>query len=413
MLRAALTVLFSFSLTILCMIGYAMLQSDEEAPTKIPELNEVVDFVKIEEPPPAPALDEELWKEYTVQKGDILGTIMPKFNLPTNAIRSAALDIIDLAKIRVGKTFTFRYAPEGTVPVEIQYPLGTDETLIIIEESGQWTARKDIIKYDIKHGALSFEITSSLWQSATKAGLSAANIVMLSKVLEYDIDFNTEIRAGAAADLLVEELWKDGEKVKLGNALLLTFTNKSKEYTAIRFTPSNGDTDYFDEQGRSRKGTFLRSPLAFSRVTSGFNPKRFHPILKKSRPHNGTDFGAPTGTPIRAVADGVVTFAGKNKGHGNFVKLNHQNGYMTSYSHLNSIKVKKGRRIKQGQILGTVGMTGLATGPHLHYQMWKNGRFVDAMKIKLPKSKQLAKSEISQLKQAFKDLRAEREKLQN
>ena len=145
---------------------------------------------------------------------------------------------------------------------------------------------------------------------------------------------------------------------------------------------------------------FLRSPLEFSRVTSSFNPKRFHPVLKTRRPHNGTDFGAPTGTPVRAVASGKVTYAGRNGGHGNFVKLNHDGPYETSYSHLSRIKVKNGQQVRQGQIIGLVGSTGMSTGPHLHYQMWKNGKYVDAMKVPLPRSTPLNRALMAEFKQS-------------
>ena len=133
-------------------------------------------------------------------------------------------------------------------------------------------------------------------------------------------------------------------------------------------------------------------------VTSGFNPRRFHPVLKKRRPHNGTDFGAPTGTPIRATGAGKVVAAGRNGGHGNFVKINHSGPYASSYSHMHRIKVKKGQRVKQGQIIGTVGTTGMSTGPHLHYQFWKNGRFVDPMKIDLPRTEKLSSGELARFK---------------
>ena len=226
-------------------------------------------------------------------------------------------------------------------------------------------------------------------------GLRDGDIANLIKVLEYDIDFNTEIRAGASADILIEELYQKGVFVKLGTPHALIFTNKGSSFTAIHHTSSDGESEYYDEKGVSRKGAFLRSPLAFSRVTSSFNPKRFHPVLKTRRPHNGTDFGAPTGTPIRAVANGKVLVAGKNGGHGKFIKLDHQDPYQTSYSHLSKIMVKRGERVKQGQIIGKVGTTGMSTGPHLHFQMWKNGRFVDAMKEKLPRDTRIPKSERS------------------
>ena len=150
---------------------------------------------------------------------------------------------------------------------------------------------------------------------------------------------------------------------------------------------------YYDPKGIARKKAFLRSPLTFSRVTSGFSLKRFHPVLKRRRPHYGVDFGAPTGTPVRATGSGVVTHAGTNGGHGRFVKIDHPGPYQSSYSHLHRIKVKRGQKIKQGQVIGTVGSTGLATGPHLHYQFWKNGRFVNPMTIDLPRNEKLPSAE--------------------
>jgi murein DD-endopeptidase MepM/ murein hydrolase activator NlpD len=256
-------------------------------------------------------------------------------------------------------------------------------------------------------------VESFLWQAAIDGGLRARDIAMMAEVLQYDIDFNTEIRKGATAELLVEELWQDGKFVKLGAAKILLFTNKGNEYQAIRFTNTRDITAYYDSEGVSRESPFLRSPLAFSRVTSNFNPKRFHPIHKTTRPHNGTDFGAKTGTPVRSVSDGVVTYAGKNGGHGNFVKVKHMSPYETSYSHLSVISVKKGQKVKKGQIIGKVGSTGASTGPHLHYQVWKNKRFVDAMKVQFPKGKKLTGADYTAFKAQKNDVWTEFEKLKS
>jgi murein DD-endopeptidase MepM/ murein hydrolase activator NlpD len=341
---------------------------------------------------------EPEWIVHTIEKGEVLGTILPKYNLSTSTIQKAAIEIYDLSKLKIGQELQFKYMPDATSPSEIRFTLGEDSTLIITETTEGWVSKKEEIHYDVKRGYRRFIVDSSLWNAAIKGGLKARDIVQMAQVLQYDIDFNTEIHKGAEAEILVEELYQNGKFVKLGSSLVLKFTNRGEEYMAIRYKNKSGEAEYYDLQGRSRRSAFLRSPLAFSRVTSGFNPKRFHPVLKTRRPHNGTDFGAPTGTSVRSVADGVVVYAGKNGGHGNFVKIKHQSPYQTSYSHLSKINVKKGQKIKQGRVIGKVGTTGLSTGPHLHYQMWKNGRFVDAMKVKLPKSKRLSKSEMGAFK---------------
>ena len=351
------------------------------------------------------------WRTYRVQKGDVLGSILPKFGLPTAQIRTAALDIIDLANLRIGQEFRFQYQPGAETPNEIRFALGEDDTLIIRQNGEEWTAEQEKIQFDIQLGYRRFVVETSLWQAAVDQGLRARDIAMMAEVLQYDIDFNTEIRKGATAELLVEEMWQDGKLVKLGAAKILLFTNKGNEYQAIRFTNHRDVTAYYDSNGVSRESPFLRSPLAFSRVTSNFNPKRFHPISKKVRPHNGTDFGAKTGTPVRSVSDGVVTYAGRNGGHGNFVKVKHMSPYETSYSHLSKISVKKGQRVKKGQVIGKVGTTGASTGPHLHYQVWKNKRFVDAMKVKFPKGKKLSGSDYTAFKQQKSEVWTEFERL--
>ena len=400
-----------FTLTMI--IGYRTLVSNRlsDPNTSTSEMNRM-DTPETEEPevelPPEPE-----WRSYRVQKGDVLGSILPKFGLKTTEIRNAALEIVDLANLKIDQEFRFQYMPNAEIPHEIQVPLGEDDTLIIKQTDTGWSAIQEKIAFDVKHGYRTFEVETSLWKAAIDAGLRPRDIVQMAEVLQYDIDFNTEIRKGATAELLVEELWENGDLKKLGSPLVLLFTNSGNEYQAIRFTNTRDITAYYDNDGISRESPFLRSPLAFSRITSNFNPKRFHPIHKTRRPHNGTDFGAKTGTPVRSVADGVVTYAGTNGGHGKFVKVKHMSPYETSYSHLSKISVKKGQRVKKGQVIGKVGSTGASTGPHLHYQVWKNKRYVDAMKVQFPKGKKLSgvdltsfKSKRSALWQEFEQLKS-------
>ena len=247
-----------------------------------------------------------------------------------------------------------------------------------------------MIQYETREAIRDFTVQSTLWGAATKQGLRASDIMQLAAVFEFDVDFNTELRAGATVRMVVEELYNDGRFAKLGTPLAVKLHNNGEDYLALHHTDASGDAGYFDPNGVARKKAFLRSPLPFSRVTSGFNPRRFHPVLKTRRPHNGTDFGAPIGTPIRASGSGKVVYAGRNGGHGNFVKIDHPGPYASSYSHMHKIRVKNGQKVKQGQIIGTVGTTGMSTGPHLHYQFWKHGKFVDPMKVKLPRTQKLS-----------------------
>ena len=390
----------SFCSLMAMLISRSPSPTSDADPTEAPEA--IVENVMVVEPPePEPG---PTWEHHTIVGGDTLGSILPRFSASTTDVREAALEIHDLAKLRVGRQLSFRFDPGELNPSEVRYPLDEDRTLVISRDGEAWAAAVDAIEYEIRTGTRSLEVTSSLWEASINAGLRARDIVSLSRVLEYDLDFNTEIRAGATAELLIEELWNNGEFARLGTPLALRFTNADNEYTAIRFENSEGEVHYYDADGVSRKAAFLRSPLEFSRVTSGFNLERYHPVLKKRRPHYGTDFGAPTGTPIRAVGDGVIKTAGWNGGHGRYIKIDHNGPYASSYSHLSKLAVKNGERVTQGQVIGYVGSTGMSTGPHLYYQFWVNGQIVDAMKVDLPRGEQLAGEDLAK----FKLLRTER-----
>jgi len=318
-----------------------------------------------------------------------LGLLLEPYGLPIWDLLDAAAPHHDLVQLRVGRTLDLLFVDDDPNPQAVRYSLDEDHTLVVSREAGEledtWTGRVDAIEYEVRLSHRTIRVESTLWEAALEVGMRARDVANLATVFEFDIDFNTEVQAGATATVIIEELWRDGELAKLGVPWAALFRNDGDEVLALRFESPTGDVGYYDEKGRSRKRAFLRSPLAFSQVTSGFNLKRFHPVLKKTRPHYGTDFGAPTGTPIRAVGQGRVVHAGRNGGHGRFVKIEHPGGYQSSYSHLSRIKVRHGQTIKQGDIIGNVGATGLATGPHLHYQFWKNGRFVNPMTVDLPR----------------------------
>lgn len=349
---------------------------------------------------PPPQLDPDR-SEQPVQigSGATFGQLAARYGLPGETIRRAALDHYDLARIRPDRDITLSWVDGEEVPVELRYAIDEDRVLVVRRDGDVWASDLEVVEYDSEVGTRSFSIERSLWEDGLAAGLRPADLARLAVIFEYELDFNTELRAGASFSLVADILTAEGRVPRLGDIHAVRLQNAGSKWTAVRHTVG-GEEGWYQPGGQSLKRPFLRSPLAFSRVTSGFNPRRYHPVLKRRRPHNGTDFGARTGTPVRTVADGRVVRAGWAGGHGRFVKVEHDGGYQTSYSHLSKISVKRGQRIKQGTVVGKVGATGLATGPHLHYQMWRNGKFVDPMKIRLPNQAPLPSSELGAFKVA-------------
>jgi murein DD-endopeptidase MepM/ murein hydrolase activator NlpD len=343
-------------------------------------------------PPPPPKVFDVL---HTIDRGETLSVILENVGLPSHDIQEAAKPFYDLANIRAGRTITFKMRQGETTPHIVLYPLDEDNTVRVERTGDTWTAAVDTIEYESTEAIREFNVESTFWGAAAKAGLRASDIVKLASVFKFDVDFNTELRGGAQVKMVIEELYTDGRFAKLGTPLAVRLENNGHEFLAIHHENDDGEVGYYDLKGVARKKAFLRSPLPFSRVTSGFNPRRYHPVLKKRRPHNGTDFGAPQGTAIRATGSGTVVSSGRNGGHGNFVKIDHPGPYASSYSHMHKIKVKRGQKVKQGQIIGTVGSTGMSTGPHLHYQFWKNNRFVNPMTADLPRTQKLPSGEIA------------------
>lgn len=335
-----------------------------------------------------PSADGELPQDavylgLAVKPGSTFGGMMASWDLPDRPIHQAALPLHDLAKIRPDRELQILLRDGSVRPVAVRYALDEDRILLVEQQGDAWLARIDEVTWRAEVATRHLVITHSLWLAGIEAGLRPDDLLTLAKIFEYELDFNTELQPGARIDLAANVLSAPGRKPKLGEVFAARLINGGEPIVAVMHRVDD-EVQWFRPDGKGMSKPFLRSPLEFSRVTSGFNPRRFHPILKVPRPHQGTDFGAPTGTPVRSVADGVVVYAGRNGGHGNFVKVRHDEIYTTSYSHLSRIQVRKGQRVRQGQTVGRVGATGLATGPHLHYQMWQRGRLVDAMKVKLP-----------------------------
>ena len=250
--------------------------------------------------------------------------------------------------------------------------------------NGQWQARLDTLPYDSRLRLASGSIRSSLFAATDDAGLPDAVASQLAEIFAGDIDFHRQLRKGDTFSVVYESLTADGEPVPwnegAGRVTAAEFISNGRAYHAVWFTPVDGKGGYYGMDGQSRRRAFLASPMEFSRITSGF-AQRFHPLLQSWRKHLGVDYGAPTGTPVRSVGDGVVSFAGWQNGYGNVVQLQHDKSRETLYAHLSRINVRKGQRVEQGQHIGLVGSTGWSTGPHLHFEFRVNGQHQDPLLI--------------------------------
>ena len=257
-------------------------------------------------------------------------------------------------------------------------------TRVVAQGATRWDVRKEVLPLEVLPQTASGTIESSLYAAADDAHIPDGVTNQLAEIFGTDIDFRRELRKGDAFSVLYEAHTADGEPVtwagSVGRVLAARFINKDKTHDAVWFQEPGRKGAYFDLTGRSKTRAFLASPLAFSRVTSGF-AMRFHPIMQKWRAHLGVDFGAPTGTPVRSVGDGVVSFAGQQNGYGNVIELQHSGGRTTVYAHLSRIDVRKGQHVEQGVRIGAVGATGWATGPHLHFEFKVGGHQIDPMTI--------------------------------
>jgi murein DD-endopeptidase MepM/ murein hydrolase activator NlpD len=282
--------------------------------------------------------------------------------------------------------------PEGVIRT---FTYGIDElrTLRVTRKGDELAAEVLTRTYETRVAAASGSITSSLFGAVSDAGEEDQLAIDLADIFAWDVDFNTELQRGDSFRVAVEKLYLDGQFVKYGPIVSAELVRGTRILQAVRFQNAAGDSGYYAADGTPLRKAFLRSPLRFTRISSGFTGARLHPILNRVRSHFGIDFAAPTGTPVSASADGVVASAGWAGGYGNSVRIRHANGFETLYGHLSRIDVRSGQRVSQGTRIGAVGQTGLATGPHLDYRMVQNGRFVNPFRVQTPPAEPLEASE--------------------
>jgi murein DD-endopeptidase MepM/ murein hydrolase activator NlpD len=264
--------------------------------------------------------------------------------------------------------------------------LSDAETLKVVRAGDALKADVVANPLETRTRTVSGRIDSSLFESVEAAGAHDVTAVALADIFGWDIDFVLDVRPGDTFVVTYQEIWRDGHYLKDGPVLAASFVNQGREYRAVRYTDPSGTTSYYAPDGRSMRKAFLRAPLEFSRVSSGFNTARMHPILNRIRAHKGVDYAAPIGTPVRAAGDGVVRFAGVMGGYGNLVEIEHTHSITTVYGHLSRFArgLHAGTHVTQGTVIAYVGMTGLATGPHLHYEYRVNGVFKNPQTVPLP-----------------------------
>ncbi|MCP3675545.1 MAG: peptidoglycan DD-metalloendopeptidase family protein [Gammaproteobacteria bacterium] len=335
------------------------------------------------------------WQESKVRSGDSMARIFQRLGFSPSdlhAIISIGKNTSALKKIRPGKILKYNKGSDGKLAA-ISYSIDKLNTLIVNKKNDNWVTTIETKEQEIRFANARGIIESSLFIAGKNAGLTDSMVMELAGIFGWDIDFILDIREGDQFTVIFEEKFVDGEKIGNRNILAAEFINQGKSYQAIRYTDSSGRSEYYTPGGLSMRKAFLRAPVDFSYISSNFKPRRFHPILKRVKAHNGVDYRAPKGTPVKAAGDGKVIVSAYSKYNGHHVFIQHGQKFVTKYLHFTKRKVKRGQKVSQGQIIGFVGATGLAEAPHLHYEFLVNGVHRNPRTVKLPDAKPINRKE--------------------
>lgn len=332
------------------------------------------------------------WRTITVRPGDNMSQIFDRLKLSPQQLHevvSADREHKYLTTLQPGQQLQFQIDTEKLRA--IRHKLSPEKSYYIRQTDAGFVSQLQEAPLDTRISHATGTIESSLYQSGLDAGLSTGIIMELASIFGWDIDFALDIRKGDRFSLIYEQQYLDGEKLRDGRILAAEFSNQGKTYQAILFTDPKGRDLYYAPDGTSMRKAFLRSPVDFRRISSRFKRERWHPVLGKKRPHRGVDYAAKVGTPIKAAGDGKVIFRGRKGGYGRTVILQHGGNITTLYAHMSGYRrsVGNGTRVRQGQIIGYVGQSGVATGPHLHYEFRLNGVHRNPLTVKLPDAKPL------------------------
>ncbi|MBX2807410.1 MAG: peptidoglycan DD-metalloendopeptidase family protein [Cellvibrionaceae bacterium] len=341
------------------------------------------------------------WHVEEVTPGDNLSLIFKRAGLTDThlyELMSANQEAKQLTQLHPGQNLHFHI--ENNQLIGLVHKKSPLDSITFTRSEAGFTQETIVLEPDIHTAYREATITNSLFLAGTAAGMEQNLIMELASIFGWDVDFALDIRKNDSFKVLYEEHFLNGNKLRNGPILAAEFTNQGKTFSAVRYTDTEGNSNYFTPTGKSMRKAFLRTPVDFARISSHFNLSRKHPILNTIRAHKGTDYAAPTGTPIKAAGDGRVSFVGTKGGYGRTIIIQHGQSYKTLYAHMSKYGrgMRKGTRVKQGQIIGYVGSSGLATGPHLHYEFHLNGVVRNPVRVPLPKAASVPADQLSTFK---------------
>lgn len=361
--------------------------------------------------------DMPFWRQERIQRGDTVATLLSRLNVDEQEaivfLRTAS-NAKSLRQLIPGKTVQAKTTEDGEL-LWLRYLNGNGTQFVVEKAPDGFVASEQPAQIEQRILMKSGEIVSSLFAATDAANVPDNIAIQLADVFASDIDFHRDLRKGDHFTVVYEMSYSDGEPVKTGRVLAAEFVNQDKAYRAVYFQAPDGSGGFYTPEGKNLRKAFLRSPLEFSRISSGFTNARYHPVLKEWRAHRGIDYAAPTGARVRATADGTVVVASQQGGYGNLVIVHHQGQYTTAYGHLSAFAkgLRKGMKVSQGDVIGYVGMTGLATGPHLHYEFRINDIQRDPLRVAIPAATPVAPQYLGAFQASAKPLLTRLEMLRN
>lgn len=349
------------------------------------------------------------WRNERVQRGDTVAELLRRLNVEDSAateylLKNKATE--SFRQLAVGKEVQSEIAADGSL-LALRFLNNNGNQTVIEKTAAGYITSSLPVQLEQRVFMRTGEIKSTLYAATDAAGLSDPVANQMAEIFGGDIDFHRDLRKGDKFTVVYEMTYSNGEAVRSGRILAAEFINQGHPYRAVYFQTSSTTGDYYSQDGKSMHKAFLRSPLEFSRVSSGFSTSRFHPVLNKWRAHKGVDYAAPIGTKVKSTSDGMVTFVGQQGGYGNVIMVSHQGGrYTTVYGHLSKFTpgIHRGQRVGQGEIIGYVGMTGLASGPHLHYEFKIDGTQRDPLRVALPDAAPISPAQMTSFQDNTREL---------